>query len=377
MIYELRLFNNIILKFKVEKLDLGENIFSIVDFDESKKNLLPIGMEANSESLYNFLKYRVIPKNRAFVEKILSQCGLAENDTMGIINIGKGFSLNDSYWITEENFSGTFEKYNLFENNFTKILSLIAYTGYGTNTKRGFTSSPEFTTNGMLKKCWRRIDNEVYLFKGGTWGCANSGLEPYSEFYASQIAEIMNIKHIDYNLAKWKGSLCSYCKIFTNKDISYVPIFRFVKDCSLSSVNKFIKNLGSEYYDEFCDMLIFDALIFNTDRHFGNFGLLVNSKTNKIISFAPIFDNGNSLFCEAMENDIAELEKYAQTRVPAYRDVSWDAIIKNFLSLRQKNQLRKMIGFKFKRHSRYNLNKKRLIAIEDFLQRRVDYLLKY
>mgnify|MGYP003307678193 CR=1 FL=1 len=118
-----------------------------------------------ASSLYNFLKYRVIPKNRAFVEKILSQCGLAENDTMGIINIGKGFSLNDSYWITEENFSGTFEKYNLFENNFTKILSLIAYTGYGTNTKRGFTSSPEFTTNGMLKKCWRRIDNEVYHCK--------------------------------------------------------------------------------------------------------------------------------------------------------------------------------------------------------------------
>ena len=43
-------------------------------------------------------------------------------------------------------------------------------------------------------------------------------------------------------------------------------------------------------------MLLFDAVIYNTDRHLGNFGLLVDSKTNKIIRPAPIFDNGNSLF---------------------------------------------------------------------------------
>lgn len=39
-------------------------------------------------------------------------------------------------------------------------------------------------------------------------------------------------------------------------------------------------------------MLVFDAVILNEDRHFGNFGLLVDSHTNKIIAPAPIFDNG-------------------------------------------------------------------------------------
>lgn len=43
-------------------------------------------------------------------------------------------------------------------------------------------------------------------------------------------------------------------------------------------------------------MVVFDAVIYNTDRHFGNFGVLVDGKTNKIIAQAPLFDHGNFLF---------------------------------------------------------------------------------
>lgn len=41
----------------------------------------------------------------------------------------------------------------------------------------------------MLAKSWRRIKNNIFLYKSGTEGFANSGLEPYSEYYASQIAK--------------------------------------------------------------------------------------------------------------------------------------------------------------------------------------------
>lgn len=59
------------------------------------------------------------------------------------------------------------------------------------------------------------------LFKGGTSGAANTGKEPYSEFYASQIAQAMEINHVKYNLAKWKNEICSTCELFTNKNTSY------------------------------------------------------------------------------------------------------------------------------------------------------------
>lgn len=376
MSYELRLFDKVILKFNISQNEYKELEYSIIEFDKSKESLLPIGMSPDSDSLQSFLRHRVIPKNREFVEKILSNFGLTENDTMGIINICKGLSLNDSYWITEEGFEGTFAQYNLYDNNFTRTLALIAYTGYGSNSKKGFTSSPEFTTNGMLKKCWRR-QNGVYLYKGGTFGFANTGLEPYSEFYAAQIAEIMGLNHIDYDIKKWKGTLCSTCKLFTSKDVSYVPIYRFVEKCSLATISKFLKDLGKDFYEKFCNMLIFDSLIINTDRHFGNFGLLVDSHTNKILDFAPIFDNGLSLFCYGMDSDFENLDNYLKQLNPPYPNIKYNDVIELYLSHCQKAKLRKLIGFKFKKHSRYNLPKNRLKKIEDFLQKRLDYMLNF
>ena len=77
-------------------------------------------------------------------------------------------SLNDCYWITEAGFKGTFEEYNLYDNRFSKILALIAFTGYGSSVRASLASCPEFTTNGMLPKCWRRTGGKIRLYKGGT-----------------------------------------------------------------------------------------------------------------------------------------------------------------------------------------------------------------
>ena len=184
--------------FRVEK-------FKIV---EDNKSLLPLNLKQDNEGMAKWLKNRSIPKNREFVDKFLSKLGLNHNNTKGIIDICKGLSLNDSYWVVEDTFIKTFKECNLYENRFNNILSLIAFTGYGSSIKSAFMSSPELTTNGMLAKCWRRVDGKIYLYKAGTRGFANSGKEPYSEFYESQIAETMGIKHVDYNIRKWKDGLC-------------------------------------------------------------------------------------------------------------------------------------------------------------------------
>lgn len=113
------------------------------------------------------------------------------------------------------------------------------------------------------------------------------------------------------------------------------------------------------------------ALICNTDRHAGNYGLLVDNKTNKPIKFAPVFDNGLSLFNYAMAEDLADIDSYAKTRYPAYDGISYEEIVQAFISERQRAEPRKMINFKFKRHSRYNLPKERLTIIEKWLQKRV------
>ena len=372
--FYLKRYDTKLLSFEIMEDTFEGQSCHITWINAEEPNLLPTGLKTTDEGLMAWLQNRIIPKNRENANALLAKSGLAYNDTKGILQVCRGLSLNDSYWVVEDGFAGSFADFNLYDHNFVKVLSLIAYTGHGTSRARGFSSSPEFTTTGMLRKGWRRLNGKIVLFKGGTSGAANAGNEPYSEFYAAQIAEQMGLPHVAYGLSLWKKSLCSTCELFCNADHSYVPIYRFVDKCTLRTVAEYLRSLGNAYYDRFVDMLIFDALIYNEDRHFGNFGLMVDNRTNRPCAFAPLFDHGLSLFNYAMPDDIRALDEYAKTRLSAY-SVPFENIVKEFITARQKEELRKMIGFKFRRHSRYNLPSDRLKAIEKHLQKRIQALM--
>jgi hypothetical protein len=122
-------------------------------------------------------------------------------------------------------------------------------------------------------------------------------------------------------------------------------------------------------------MLIFDAVICNEDRHFGNFGLLIDNDSNTIVDTAPIFDNGLSLFNYAMDDDLRDLENYVRTRLMATSQ-DFVAFAQQVITGEQKKKLRKLINFRFRRHPRYNLPTWRLKLIEDVVQQRVHELLR-
>ena len=369
MVYKLKQYDKTLIEFEIVSNHLEGVECRIVSVDKESEYLLPYGLTVSGDGILSWLKHRVLPKNREFAVQICSRCGLSENDYLGIIKASKGLSLNDCYWVVEQGFQDTFNEYNLYENGFDRNLSDIAFTGYRNRINRGFIPSPEFTTNGTLRKAWRRFNKRVYLYKGGS-------AEPYSEFYAAQIADTMGIQHASYGLTRWKDKLCSTCELFTDINTSFVPIHKFVRKCNLLNIADFLKSLGSHFYDDFVDMIVFDALICNTDRHYGNFGLLVDNKTNKPVGFAPIFDNGQSLFNRATEKDLLNLNDYAKTRFPACCNVPFDDLVKNFISERQIEKLLTMQNFKFTKHSRYNLPSDRLGKIEDYLQNRVEKLMK-
>ena len=376
MVYTLKFYDIDLMTFELTQKPLEGFNCQIISVKEENKHLLPLGMTVDGDGVLSWLKSRVIPQNREFVDKILSVYGLTHNNISGIIQLCKGLSLNDSYWITDLNFNGKFTDYNLFKNSFYKALSLIAYTGHGSVKPNGFSSSPEFTTNGMLRKGWRKIDGKVKLYKGGSSGAANTGNEPYSEFYAAQIAATMGLNHVPYTLSKWKGSLCCVCELFTDINHSFVPMWRFCKTTSIKEIAEYLQNMGEDYFNAFSDMMIFDALIYNTDRHLNNFGLMVDNMTNRPYAFAPIFDNGLSLFNFAMADDFADLETYAMSRLSAF-SVPFDEIAKEFISSRQKEQLHRLQTFKFIRHTRYNLPAARLKALARFIQKRAKNLLMF
>lgn len=377
MPYELRHFDTPLIRFTATE-DTNEPEIEILWVNEKKRQLMPLDLEVDAEGVSRWLRNRTIPKNRAYVSSFLAKCGMSINRPMNIIRVSKGMSLNDCYWVVEEGFGGSFDKYNLYENRFSRILGLIAFTGFGSSVRSSLASCPEFTTNGMLPKCWRRVEGKIQLFKGGTKGASNTGFEPYSEYYACQIAKVLGIDTVDYSIAKWKGELCSTCELFTSKQRSFIPVGRLVRKGGMKAVRAYYESLGKKYTKALDDMLVLDAVICNTDRHFGNFGFMVDNKTNKIVEPAPLFDHGNSLFNLAgLDSFVSEkaLDEYASTLVPSVYD-DYIGTAKAVLTGKHKEGLRKLLDFRFQKHPRYNLDSKRLKLIEDQIHKRAKQLLE-
>ncbi len=377
MTYELRHFDTPLIRFTATE-DTNVPEIEILWVNEKKRQLMPLDLEVDAEGVSRWLRNRTIPKNRAYVSSFLAKCGMSINRPMNIIRVSKGMSLNDCYWVVEEGFGGSFDKYNLYDNRFSRILGLIAFTGFGSSVRSSLASCPEFTTNGMLPKCWRRVEGKIQLFKGGTKGASNTGFEPYSEYYACRIAKVLGIDAVDYSIAKWKGELCSTCELFTSKQRSFIPVGRLVRKGGMKAVRAYYESLGKKYTKALDDMLVLDAVICNTDRHFGNFGFMVDNKTNKIVEPAPLFDHGNSLFSLAgLDSFVSEkaLDDYASTLVPSVYD-DFIGTAKAVLTGKHKEGLRKLLDFRFQKHPRYNLDSKRLKLIEDQIHKRAKQLLE-
>ena len=349
----------------------------IVSVNEAEKKFLPLEMrgEATDERLWEWLRHRIVPKHRNHILDLLAKMGVRYS-VRAIIEISRGLSLNDVHWVTPDGSKAKWGKVNLYDNPFSEILSVMAFTGLGPNDRRGLkkadlsSTSPEFTTNGMLAKCWRRIDGTVYLYKSGTEGAANTGFEPYSEYYAAQVAEALGLPHVEYGLENYKGRICSTCPLFTDEKHGFVSAGRAVGGEAALKDERFV------------DMFFFDALIFNTDRHLGNFGYIVDNDMNEITGVAPIFDNGYGLFSLALDDptrpefhEFDDLRKFLRKTGPALYACWLD--FPGGVTSRLKALAMKLHDFHFKRHPYHNLSVERLGAVEKFLRKRADQIVEF
>ena len=187
----------------------------------------------------------------------------------------------------------------------------------------------------------------------------------------------MGFNAVEYKLTKWKGLLCSTCTLFTGKKLAFLPAGRLVTSGGMKAVRAYYEKLGPTFVDALNDMLVFDAIICNVDRHYGNFGFLIDSVTNTITAPAPLFDHGNSLFNFAGADDLEDekaMDAYVKTLLPSVYD-DFLGTAKSVLTERHREALRRLLTFRFKKHPRYNLPDKRLRLIEKEIQKRARELL--
>ena len=246
---------------------------------------LPIGFQY----IESWLENRKASKHNSHLRKIMKECGC--DTAEGFIRITHAASINDTFWVKSENEDITWGQISFYRNPFDKTVSKLAFEGLGLYGAKFSSTVPELSTEGSFRKCWVRESNgEIFLYKRGSSGARNAGLEPYCEVLAAELAQkILGHDAVPYELVHLHGELASKCQLFTNEDHGYVPISRFnINQNSPDALIKFYAQIGSE--DIFRKMIVLDSLTFNVDRHAGNHGVLIDNNTQIPIRMAPIFD---------------------------------------------------------------------------------------
>lgn len=308
MRYVMRLYDTPLLEFEAaygEGLLAGTLRAHVLWFDERERARLPFPLapEPDDDKLTAWLQRRTIPRNRRFAVEILRQAGLDISDTLGIIDLCKGLSINDSYWVERAGEDLRFADINLFDNPLDETLAIVAYTGHTSSEKHAIGLSSEWTTDGQFPKAWRRGRGGLELWKAGSEGYANAGMEPYSEYLASQLATKIGVPAVNYHLAQWKGKLASVCPIMNTRDVSFVPFYAATGLSSFPAILACARALSLGEFEAMRTMLVFDALIVNQDRHANNHGLLRDNRTGRIVGPAPLFDHNMGLFKNDMRSD--------------------------------------------------------------------------
>ena len=247
-----------------------------------KYNPLPFWCEPLSAWVDN----RSSAKHRTHVNKILEMCG--GKTKSGFIALTHCLSLTDTLWVKSDRENVSWQRVNLYENKFDEVISKLSFDGNGFFGIQMSTTSPELTTDGAYDKCWLNEKDGIHLIKTGSEGARNAGLEPYGEVLASQVFEKI-CNSVKYTLRRFDGRVVSDCKLFTTQKYGYCPIALFYKErLTLPKLLEIYKEFNSE--DAFRRMIVADCITLNSDRHFGNFGFLVNNQTFERIALNPCFD---------------------------------------------------------------------------------------
>ena len=273
----------------------------------------PYGLKLKSEqrfglSFKEWFKYRIIPPTRINYVKLKESIYPQRIIDLAMDNFA--LSLADQYWFCPEDVKDIhFADINFFQHPFTSDLNLDSLNldlmnqdSSKANAQRLF--SPNLTLNGNLPKKWLNIDGKIYLCKSST--------EPFhqeaiNELIASEILDKLKLDHVTYT---YKDGL-SYCQNFLDENTEFIPVWhiynskqKFNHESDYTFCRRLFDEFEIPYHKELDQMLLFDYLIANEDRHYNNFGFIRDVNTLKIIKIVPIFDNGCSLWYDRPDYEI-------------------------------------------------------------------------
>lgn len=349
-------------------------IFSIDTWQFQKFGLLPYGFNNIRDWLDSRSKFSCARNVKAFFSSI------GVEDTSDFIYTTNCVSLNDTFWVKRTDSNLTWINVSPFRNNYSDVISTYALEGINIGNKEKNYFSPDMSTNGSFPHTWKYNKSNIIFVKAGskyTLGGGNSGREPYSEYYASKVAEYLNFNHVYYKIRyhkRYDGRIdcVTDCKCFTSEKYGSVSAYLLGLD-SYEKVLAYCKNLSEASYKTCLDMLFLDCLLLNTDRHFSNIEFIVDNDTLRVKSIAPIFDNNFSLLPRFIEGfDVFDRNEYFARDGRTFEELY--SLVKSHKSYYK--ELIALKSFKFEKPLKVDIDERRLNFLNWLLQKQVAYLLE-
>lgn len=318
--------------------------------------------------LRSFLERRQAPKHRKHIKELLDRYECDELE--GFLRVTHALSLNDTFWVKEPTSPLAWRDVSLYQNEFNEVIAQAAFDGIISDTDLSSTS-PEFGTDGYYAKCWVREDSDIFLYKSGSMTFV---LEPLSEFLASQVARLICPNAVQYDLGFHHEKLITKCRLFTSERVGLAKCTDIIKgERSISDLLQYFRSIGSE--DAFRRMCVLDALIINTDRHYGNFGVLFDTENMEVIEMAPIYDNNRSLFFDLDTIQLSKPDWFISKARPRIGS-SFMGTAKGMLTDEIRSDLNNLIGFRFQEHPKIKVEQERLDLLNAVVNQQIMTLLE-
>lgn len=351
-----------------------ENIFS----DSLSLNVekicgkIPIGFR----NINTWIDGRKASKHNSHLQKIMRQMGC--DDNREFIKITHAATINDTFWIKSDKENISWKQVSLYQNQFTEVISKLAFEGVGLYDAVFSSTSPELACDGSFRKCFRKekyvgeFGSDIFLYKRG--GEIGAGFEPYCESMASEIAKFISNDAVSYNLVTLHGKLASQCNLFTNEKYGYAQFAKVadMQELDLKTIFDYFSKIGSE--QEFREMLVIDSLCFNQDRHAGNYGVLFDTDTLGIIKMSPVFDLNISLFPYVEDEDFSNIGDILFEYSPKLGD-DFTRIGQMGLNDKIRDKVKDMCDFSFKFRGDDKFLPERVKCIESIVRKQAKAIL--
>ena len=229
---------------------------------------------------------RVLTLDRQYAKEILNSIGMmqavTDTDRAKIALSYRCASLTDVFWVRLKGERISFSDVNLYENHLDNTFIDVALKGKQ-YTVQNESLARDLSTNGCFPKAWQRYGNGFRLLKDG----GNDAVS--RELLASQICRCFNVNQVIYEKGYFDGEIVSVSENITSKEYSIASMdaFEIYMANHDRNTKKYILALDKHNYYM---MNIIDYLIGNTDRHWGNWGVLVNNINNKPVRLYNLMD---------------------------------------------------------------------------------------